>query len=209
MAKPLSTNLLLESVKRRASLPTTQITFQEEDFLAFANEEMDIGVVPHVLSYHEDYLLFTEDIPLERNISRYQIPNRAVGNKLRDVSYVDNSGTIFEMTRIFVEDVSYFQYGALGSITSPLKAFYTEGDSIVVLPENDIGAAGALRVSYYMRPNALVSESDVARMTAIDYKNGIIKLDTIPLSFASQSTFDITSSKSPFKLLSKQSFTRL
>lgn len=203
MAKPLSTNLLLESVKRRASLPTTQITFQEEDFLAFANEELDIGVVPHVLSYHEDYLLFTEDVPLEDNSSRYLIPNRAVGNKLREVSYVDNSGTVYEMTRIFIEDLPYFQYGLLGGSSGPLKAFYTEGDSLVVLPEYDKSAGGALRMSYYMRPNALVSEDEIAKVSSFDYKNGVIKLNAIPLSFASQPQFDITSSKSPYKLLAK------
>ena len=66
-AKTLSTNRLINSITLRASLPITQVTFQEADFLTFINEEMDMGIVPHILSFHEDYLLFHEEIQLNTN----------------------------------------------------------------------------------------------------------------------------------------------
>ena len=201
MARYLSTNALIDSVRRRAMLPKTQITFTEADFLAFANEEMDIGVVPHILSFHEDYLLVSKDIPLQRDIRRYNIPDRAIGNKLRDVAYVDPSGNVFEMTRIFIEDTPYFQYGPMGSVNGPLKAYYTEGTEVVLMPSDNPNINGYLRMSYYTRPNQLVSESEVAKITAIDYLNGILTVDQIPSSFSGESTFDITSSKSPYKLV--------
>lgn len=203
MARYLSTNLLIADVKRRGMLPSTQNTFTEEDFLAFANEEMDIGLVPHILSFHEDYLLISEDIALEPNISRYPLPHRSIGNKIRDVSYKDPSNTIFEMTRIFIEDEAYFQYGPLGSVNGPLKAFYMEGNEIVLMPDIGHSIYGHLKVSYYIRPNQLVSESNVANVSAVDYKNGLITIDTLPLSFSGETIFDITSSRSPHKLVGK------
>lgn len=203
MSRYLSTNKLIQDVTRRAMLPITNVTFKEEDFLAFANEEMDIGVVPHILSFHEDYLLISEDIPLEANITRYQIPDRAIGNKIRDVSYKDPAGTIFEMTRIFIEDEPYFQYGPLGSVNGPLKAFYTEGNEIVLMPEINNSIYGHLKISYYVRPNQLVSEIDVAKIASVDYNNGILTIDELPISFSGQTVFDITSSKSPHKLIGK------
>ena len=158
MSRYLSTNSLIESVKRRAMLPSTNSTFKEEDFLAFANEEMDLGVVPLILQFHEDYLMVLQENQLVRGQTRYEIPHRAIGNKLRDVFYRDSSGTNYELTRIMVEDVPYFQYGSLGAITNPLRAFYVEGSELVLMPNTDYaGPDGFLRFHYYMRPNQIVS----------------------------------------------------
>jgi hypothetical protein len=168
--KLLSTKKLIESVALRASIPSTQNTFQEKDFLYFINEEMDLGVVPHILMYHEDYFLYTEDIPLEVGVNRYSIPNRAIGNKLRDITYNDN-GSLFEMTRISVEDLSD-SYGSFsqGYLGTNLRAFYIEGDEIVV-PSSLV--SGSLKVSYYIRPNSLVSEDDISTVVSVNRNNGL------------------------------------
>jgi hypothetical protein len=47
---------LLESVKRKISFPSSQSTFTDADILAFANEELMISQVPSVMSFHEEYL---------------------------------------------------------------------------------------------------------------------------------------------------------
>ena len=91
MARYLSSSTLIESAKVRGAIPETQVTFKEEDLLRFANEEMDTAVIPYVMSFHEDYFLFREDIPLQADTTQYAIPYRAVGNKLREVAYKDLS----------------------------------------------------------------------------------------------------------------------
>lgn len=199
--KTLSTNKLIHSIKLRAAIPETQNTFQEEDFLYFINEEMDLGVVPHILQYHEDYFLFTERITLIAGVNRYQIPNRAIGNKLRDVSFSDGANQ-FEMTRISVEDVSdnYFN-GFMGN--SSMRAFFIEGDEVVV-SANIATNQGFLIFSYYARPNTLVSEDNVSIVTKVNRNNGLVTVDKAPLTFASATNFDITSSKSSFRLVSKE-----
>lgn len=202
MSRYLTSSTLIKDVKRRASLPGTQVTFTEEDFLAFANEELDLGVVPHILKYHEDYFLTQELIPLSENISRYEIPDRANGNKIRDIAYVDESGSIFEMTRVAVEDISFYQYGNYGSLFYPLRAFTMIGNEIVLLPlQFPAVPRGNLLVYYYARPNELVSEDRAAKITSVDYNKGILKINKIPSVFSGETIFDITSSKNPHKLV--------
>lgn len=207
MAKGYTTNSLIESVKLREMLPETAATFAASDFLMFANEELDIGIMPHIMSFHQDYLLQTVTVPLETNIIRYKIPSRALGNKIRDIQYLDPSNFLYEMTRIFIEDLPYYQQGAVGPLTGPIRAFYTEGDEVVITPINNVtNITGSLRISYYMRGSELVDESRAARVKGIDLTTGIITLDQWPDAFNPVSgnpppIFDITPNKSPFKVL--------
>lgn len=195
--KTLTTKKLIDLVGLKALLPTTQSTFLEKDFLSFINEEMDMGVVPHILMYHEDYFLYTESIDLSVESNRYTIPNRAIGNKLRDICYNDGS-SLHEMTRISVEDIaeSFDDFR-----TNASRAFYIEGDEIVVPMSL---STGKLNISYYIRPNSLVSEDEVAYITAINKNNGLVTVDKYPTKFLNIPAFDITSSKSSFKLVSKE-----
>lgn len=201
MARYLNTTAFIESVKTRAMLPDTNVTFREPEFLMFANEEMDNSVVPFVHSFRQDYLLVSTDIPLERDVIRYKIPNRAVANKLRDVMLFDNSGNLYEMTRIFPEDESFFQFNSTGSGINSLRSFMTMADEIVFPDGSNVSGATAMKVLYYIRPNQLVSESRVAKIKAIDYSNNTVTIDKYPEAFGGVSTFDITSSKSPFSLI--------
>lgn len=210
MSRYLSSTTLIESVVRRASLPQTQVTFLEEDFLAFANEEMDMAVVPYVMGYHEDYFLFNEIIPLQDYTSNYAIPYRAVGNKLRDVQFLDNTTNIYEMTRIGVGDQPYFQFGSIGVTASRLRAFYLQNDEIWLSPRMDSTSnGGKLSVYYYIRPNKIVSESRVMIVTSVDgVASGIVTVDKIPHNQSGSSLFsagtniDFIKGKSPYKCMS-------
>lgn len=194
----LSVDNLIASVKRRAMLPQNQVTFAEDDFLAFANEEMDMGIVPHLMSFHEDYLIATELVDVANGTGRYKIPHRAVGNKLRDVRFQDDSGNLYEMTRIQKEDEMYFQYNSAGS--SSLRAFMVEADEIV-LPNGTIPSiGGTLSIVYYLRPNELVVESRTCKIVSIDTILNKIVVNSYPDVFVGETTFDITSHKSPYKL---------
>lgn len=199
--KYYTTNTLIESVKRREMLPETSATFREEDFLAFANEEMDLGVMPLIMSFHEDYLIQTVDIPIEANVTRYQIPSRAMGNKVREVQFKDDSGYLYEMTRIFIEDLPYFQSTTLSSYAGLVRAFYMESDSIVIIPTGNVTQSGSLRVSYYMRCSEIVSETKAARITAINTTTGEVTLNRWPDNFVGADLFDITSGRSPHNIL--------
>lgn len=201
MSKHLTTKSLISSVKRRAMMPQTQNTFKEEDFLAFANEDMDIGLLPHVLSFHEDYLLQEASIQMVPSVSNYQIPYRATGNKVREIAYVDTSGNVFEMTRVSVEDLPYYQNGSFGISNAGIRAYYIEGDEIVILPIGRHNLTGKLKISYYLRPNALVSEDRIATITAIDMNTGKITVDNVPSNLTSPIEMDFLQTRSPHKRL--------
>lgn len=198
MAKYMTVDTLIADVKRRASIPESQQTFQEVDFLAFANEELDIGIIPHVLSFHEEYFVYTELITIEPEVQRYEIPERAVGNKLRDLAYVDMSGNIFEMTRINSDDISAFQGNYT---TSSYTTFYVEGSDIVLLPPVSSTPTGSLRFSYYLRPNELVSQDRVAIITNINTITGEVTVASVPENITVADTLDLIQTRSPHKSL--------
>lgn len=195
MAQYFTSSTLIASVKRRASIPDNQNLFTDADFLAFANEEIKIGLIPSILRLHEDYYLFTESIPLTEATSTYDIPDRAIGNKLRDVQYEDSNGNVYEMTRIGIQDKPEY----LGSHTSTrVYAFYVENSQIHLMPEITGAVNGSLNMIYYIRPNELVSEDRVATITNIDRNTGIITVDSVPSGFTTSTPFDFIKSSAPF-----------
>lgn len=145
---------LINAVKRKIAIPISQKTFSEEDILAFCNEEMMISQVPDILQYHEEYLVIGQDIPLVNNKTRYAIPDRAIGLKLRDVFYKDTNGNLFEMARVAAEDQAFFQRET--GTNNIMQKYFLEGNDLVLSPVNVSSVSGYLHVTYYLRPNQLV-----------------------------------------------------
>lgn len=183
----------------RASVPTSQNRFKDEDFLRFANEEMSLGLVPSILRNHEDYFLISEDIPLVSSRTKYAIPYRAIGNKLREVSYIDSNGQTYEMTRIGIGDVPFYTYQ---SGSPNIYAYYVSNNEICLVPEQDAVPTGvSLRMSYYIRPNSLVLLKNVAIITGIDRNSGVISLSQLPEDFNVSLLMDLIQVKSPHRCL--------
>ena len=153
----MTTDDLIAAVKRKISFPVSQNTFSEDDIIQFANEEMFIAQVPSVLQYHEEYFVCRVQTPLVTNISRYQIPNRAIGMKLRDLMWSDSSGNYFEMTRVNSDDRAFFQRNV--GANQAIHKFYLEGNDVVLTPGVVGGPTGSLNFFIYLRPNQLVSNS--------------------------------------------------
>lgn len=187
---------LIKSIKTRAAIPTSQNRFTNEDFLRFANEEMSLGIVPSILRNHEDYFLISEDIDILSTKTKYQIPYRSIGNKVREIALVDSNGSIFEMTRIGVGDLPFY------NTSTRIYAYYIANNEINLVPDNSSNTSLGgmkLRVSYYIRPNSLVLLKDVAIISSIDRTTGIIQLSQMPEKFNTSYTYDFIQKKSPHK----------
>lgn len=156
----LTSDKLIESIKRKIAVPLSQVTFSEDDILAFCNEELQISLVPSILSFNEEYFVYDEKIPLESNKNRYPIPTRAIGMKLRDVMWESTGGTIYEMTRIEASDKAFFQNDQ-GTNGGPHK-FYLENNDVVLNFQSLSAPSGSLVLFYYRRPNQLVVDSRAA-----------------------------------------------
>jgi hypothetical protein len=186
----MTSNDLIEAVKRKIAFPVSQNTFSEEDILRFANEEMFISQVPSVLQFHEEYFVYRVQTPLVTNISRYPIPDRAIGMRLRDLMWSDSSGNYFEMTRINADDKAFFQRN-IGA-NQAIHKFYIENNDVVLTPAVVGGPTGALNFFIFLRPNQLV-KNDRARfiqsftqdITVAD-NSAIVPGDVITITIATQ-----------------------
>lgn len=178
----MTSDALVSAVQRKIMMPVNQATFSVDDILAFADEEMVISQVPSIMVYNEEYFVTTKVVPLEENVTKYPIPERAIGMKLRDVAYADTQGNLSEMTRLSPDNKTYFQ-DQMSSFNSSAKAFYLEGNDLVISPNGQSNLTGYLVFYYYLRPNQLVPDShanivdsfqlnitvDNAELTAGDY----------------------------------------
>lgn len=198
MSDALTSNKLIESVKRRASIPENQATFTADDFLAFANEELRLGLVPEILSLHEDYLLYEIELPVIANKSEYEIPSRAVGNKLRDVQFKNSSGAYSELTRVSIGE-RFNEYDV--RTDTNLRKFYIKNNKVVFLPNLDSGANGFIVMIFYIKPSSLVSEDRVGIISGINKDTGVITLSSVPDNFSISTTYDFYKANSPHSIL--------
>jgi len=197
MSKSLTTSALVNTIMRRALIPTDQSTFTSDDIQDIMNEELGIHVLPMLIRAHEEYSVIDEDVPLTSDTSRYKIPYRAVGNKLREVQYVDSSGSPFEMTRVSLEDRPETQRGYTNN---RYMQFYLQDDNVVLL--NDQLSSGSLRMSYYVRPNTLVKDNRAGIITNVakGATQTVFTLAAFPDHFSSTTVFDFIQGKSPNKI---------
>src|SRR4051812_43797407 len=126
----LNSDDLISTVKREAMIPTTQSTFTNADFLAIANQELRISIVPQILTMHEEYFVRDSDpVAIVANQSNYAIPYRAVSGKFRDVFYQDDNGNLMSMSRINPDDRPYYQDS---NLQNNCVYFFLQGNDIVL-----------------------------------------------------------------------------
>lgn len=210
MSSKLNSNELIVSIKRRASIPESQSTFTAEDLLAFADEELSLGIVPEIMRLHEDYLLFEEDVKLVANKQDYRIPPRAIGSKLRDLQFQKVDGkTIGEMTRIGIGDRFTDFNGRLGA---HLRQFYIKNNKVILVNKIGPSPTEALKMIYYISPSKLVQLEDVGVIRNIASPSGgtvVITLQNFPGDFTALNglglaqEYDFYTIDSPSNILKK------
>jgi hypothetical protein len=93
MLPQYDTEQLIANIKRRCLVPTSQLTYQPEDFVDLANDELQGEVVPLLMSTREEYFVTFVDIPCpsDRTIT---IPKETTASKVRSVCYVQQSSPL-------------------------------------------------------------------------------------------------------------------
>lgn len=190
MSSFLTSSTLIASVQRRAMIPANDVTFQSADFLALANEEMQIGLVPTVIQVHQEYYVTTTTVPLSVNVSVYEIPYRAIGGKLRNVFFKDTNGNLYQMTRVSNENQPYFQ---ATTVSNRLLAYFVKNNGIVIVPAVGTNATGSLVFDYFLRPNELVDVTQVStiKSIAVGANTTTFTVDQIPSAFSTTSAMDM------------------
>jgi hypothetical protein len=206
MSRILTGDKLIESVRNRAMVPSDNRTFDDTNILAIANEEMDVQLLDKLLSIKEGHLATHIDIPAN-NEGIYNIPDRAIGNKVMDISLIESS-QVWELTQIGISelpdhDEAYSNYG--------MDKFYIEGNQIKLIQPTR--SYEYVRVYFYIRPNVLTktSEAGVIKTINNDLNTGITTFTFVTMpnkfqltdgSLGSTIKYDIVDSKSPNKILS-------
>lgn len=199
MASFYNSERLIAAIKRNITTPSNQNTYSDLDILAFADEELSLGVLPAMMSLHEDYLLFKQDVPLEDSVSEYVIPYRAVGNKLYDLQFIDTNGNVLFMSRTTLADQPSFN----GRYTlNSTYNYYVMNNKIGILPNIDGGVTGSLRFVYYMRASSLVKSSEIGVINNINRTTGEIAVNSLPASFSTNTPLDFYKIRSPHNILS-------
>ena len=199
MSDALTSNALVESVKRRASVPENQSTFTKADFLELANEELRLTLVPMILRLHEDYLLFEKDLDIEANKDSYEIPSRAVGNKLRDAQFKVDDKNFVEMTRVGIGN-RFSEYDV--RTETNLRKYYIQNNKLVFVPPVGPSPSGKLTMVFYIKPSKLVEEDRIGIISGINRQTGEIVIDNVPDHFNTSIKYDFYKAESPHTILS-------
>jgi hypothetical protein len=202
MARPIIASKLIRSVRNRALIPTDTSTFQDEDILDILNEEVTQGLLSTIMVLNEEHMVDHIDIPIDSSedlSGGVEIPERAVGNKLREVSYI-RSGNVYELSRISLEEISDFR-NDYDRYNYNLDLFYVEGNKVKFI-SNKVNA-DFIRMYFYMMPNDIVKEDECSEVFSIvDNGDGTTTLNmtSVPDAFSNLPTMDVVGAKVPNKI---------
>lgn len=178
-----TSNDIIDSIKRKISLPTSQSLFTSQEILNFVNEELILSQVPSVMQFHEEFFVNGYTTPLVANKTHYAIPNRAIGLKIRSIFYEDNPGSLLEMSRIDPQNQAFFSRDS-GTRTNIYK-YYLEGNDVVLVPDPGPSVTGSLVMNYFQRPNLLVPNEEASTIKSFQKTitvNSVVANDTITIT---------------------------
>lgn len=177
MLPQYSTEQLIDNVKRRCSVPTSQLTYTDQDFCDLATDEMQGEVVPLIMSCREEYFVTFEDIAVPGN-REITLPEEAVGAKLRSVCWVSQLSPLVltNIPRIDLDVVA----GVGFSNYATLAGFYIQGNKLMLWPNTSVPVGTTIRVFYYKRALNLVSPSFYGQVVAINSGTNTLQLTFVP-----------------------------
>lgn len=187
-----TTDALIASVRRRASVPDSQQLFDDDDLVLLLSDELQSVLVPKIMTVNEEYFVTYSDTTTVANQESYDIPSRAVATKLREVAYIGSDGISFSnIPRIGVDQISNY----IVSYQTP-GGFYPRGNQIILYPAPT--AATTLRMWYFDRPFTLTTVVNSGRITSINTGTNEIVLDNVPATWTVGTALSIVKGKPGF-----------
>jgi hypothetical protein len=161
---------IIDNIRIRATVPNSEQLFTPERLVALLTDEMRTLLVPQIMSVQEDYFLTYQDQSLTDELV-YDMPEQAIGMKLKDVYIVDSDGQEIEKLGRREDRV-----GPWTNYTST-NCFHVQNNQIKL---SNRPQGTSLRMYYYRRPNQLVTEAEAGRIESIDVNNNTVVLSTVP-----------------------------
>lgn len=197
MLPQYSTEQLIENIKRRCSVPTSQLLYSNADFVALANDELQGEVVPLVMSTREEYFVEEFDVSSPSD-GIIEIPSNAVGAKLRSVCYLQQTNPLVmnNLPRIdldVVAGVGFYNY-------TTLAGFYVKGNNICLYPNTSVPTNTQIRLYFYKRTLVLTDDANYGQIESIDTNTNTIVLSYVPSGWAIGTELNAVSSVPNFAI---------
>lgn len=194
MASPYIVDSLLPMLRLLPLMPAVQALFSDADLVNILNFEMDSKIMPMIDNQAEEYGIYLDDIPYSNSITQYDLPSRALGGKLRAVTFVDPNGNEVRIPRLRVEDIMS-NVNATGLAINPaLWGFYFQNNKIITYLSSVNGGSSAfptLRLRFIRQPSTLVLSSACGEVTNI--AGNVVTVDNVPTTFTPTSLYDLIS----------------
>lgn len=174
---------LITSITSRGLVPTNQNTYTTAQMLQIADEELQTGLLPLVLSTQEEY--YSTYIDYVSPTLVLTLPERAIGGKLRAVNFLRDT-IQWPAPRIELEDVN----------STFLPSYYFRGNEIVFTQQ----PLYTVRMYYHIRPSHLIQTSECGRIASIDTATNSLTLSSVPSTYTTSQTFDVVSSTATAKV---------
>ena len=180
MAKPqYNTEQLIDSIKRRCSVPTSQLTYTDEDFVLLANDELQGEVVPLIMSTRDEYFVDYIDVNTDSS-GIIPIPSQAVGAKLRTVAYVQQTSPLLliNLPLLNLDVVAGVGANFINGLT--FTGFYIQDNNICLYPNSSVPTGTQVRIYFYRRSFVLAQPSQYGQIVSIDTGTNTVVLDKLP-----------------------------
>lgn len=199
MSRVLTGDKLVESIRNRAMIPNDTSVYTDDNLLDIANEEIDVQLLDKLLSLHEEHLTVSVEIAAN-NEGIFEIPYRAVGNKIRDIALISGK-TIYEMTQVSVGELSDFTIDS-EAYTNGFDKFYIEHNKIKLIHPSR--SYDKVRIYYHIRPNYLTTVNKAAVISSIvvdDVSDEVTyNFTSTPSAFNASILYDFVGAKTPNKI---------
>lgn len=194
MTSPYIVDSLLPTLRLLPLMPSVQALFSNTDLINIMDFEMNSKIMPMIDNQAEEYGIYVVDLPYSTSITEYDIPTRALGGKLRSVTFVNSNGSEVRIPRLRVEDIMS-NVNATGLAINPaLWGFYFQNNKIITYLSSVNGGSSAfpfIRLRFVRQPGTLVLSTACAEVVSV--AGNVITATTVPTSFTTSLTYDIIS----------------
>lgn len=184
---------LMDDIKVKGMIPTSQNTFTEERLLSITNNVLLAKLLPQILKARESY--YSYDIDTAVNASGvYDIHTRAVGGKLDNVALVDGDRRK-DLAMYFEDEITN-----LGQPPDGKPGFFIKRNQFTILPTDGAGYS-SVRQTIFLRPARIVANSAGAQVTAFNTGTKVVTFAEVPSSWTTASLLDIVQGQPHFDTL--------
>lgn len=178
---------------KRAIAPGYPSTYNDDELIAFLDEEYREVTIPLVLSCYEDYFVTSKDVAMPADsFTGILMPRRSIGVKLREVLAI-NSANPTRSVKLPILD-----YADVGSYN---RGCYFKGNRLFVANGETLSGLDTLRLFYYGRAGSLTAETNAAEITAIGASSYTVS--TVPSGWVVGTVLDVIQGVPPFELFAE------